>query len=61
MGGEGGAAVAIACCGMRLEQPVFPVCAAGFAVKQMGLGVFKYGGGLGLEKAQLDVLYISLQ
>lgn len=56
MGGEGGAAVAIAPCGMRLEQPVLPVCAAGFAVRQSGLGVFKYGGGLGLEKAQLDVL-----
>lgn len=57
MGGEGGVAVAIAPCGMQLEQPVLPVCAAGFAVRQMRLGVFKYQGGLGLEKEwQLDVL-----
>lgn len=53
---EGGVAVAIALCRMQLEQPVLPVvCAPGFAVRQMGLGMFKYGGGLGLEKEfQLD-------
>lgn len=41
---------------MQLEQPVLPVVRApGFAVRQMGLGMFKYGGGLGLEKEfQLD-------
>lgn len=45
VGGEGGVAVAIAPCGVQLEQPVLPVCAAGVGVRQMGLGMFKYGGG----------------
>lgn len=44
MGGEGGAAVALAPRRMQLEQPVLPVLAARFAVGQMGLGVFKYMG-----------------
>lgn len=50
VGGEGGAAVAVAPSGMQLEQPVLPVCAARFAVRQTRLGVFKYRSGLGLEK-----------
>ena len=41
VGGEGGVAAAFAPCGMQLEQPVLPVCAAGFAVRQIGLGVCK--------------------
>lgn len=41
-GGEGGAAVAITLCRMWLEQPVLlVVCATGFAVEHVGLGLLK--------------------
>lgn len=41
---------------MQLEQPALLICAAGFAEREVRLGMFIYGGGLGFEREwKLDV------